>query len=79
MRHTYIGTAQQLVKQTGDLSVPIHLRKFQRKLKERIGLWRRVGKVFTDYQNNFAWISILPDELKHAYQARHRENTPSEF
>jgi putative ATPase len=31
-------TAQQLVKQTGDLPVPIHLRNAN-KINERVGIW----------------------------------------
>jgi putative ATPase len=58
-----IGTAQQLVKQTGNLSVPIHLRNAPTKLMKELG-YGEDYKYSHDYQNNFANQEYLPDELK---------------
>ena len=48
-----IGTAQQLVKQTGDLSVPIHLRNAPTKLMKELG-YGEDYKYSHDFDNNFA-------------------------
>jgi putative ATPase len=50
---TAIGTAQQLVKQTGDLPVPIHLRNAPTKLMKELGYGEEY-KYAHDYNNNFA-------------------------
>ena len=58
-----INKAQQIVKQTGDLSVPIHLRNAPTKLMKELGY----GKDYQyahDYENNFAFQDYLPDELQ---------------
>ncbi|MDI1318280.1 replication-associated recombination protein A [Flavobacterium sp.] len=58
-----IGEAQQLVKQTGDLSVPIHLRNAPTKLMKELGY----GDEYLyshNYPNNFAEQEYLPDEIK---------------
>jgi len=58
-----INKAQQVVKQTGDLSVPIHLRKAPTKLMKELGY----GKDYQyahDYEGNFAFQDYLPDELQ---------------
>lgn len=58
-----IGEAQQLVKQTGDLSVPIHLRNAPTKLMKELGY----GEEYLyshDYANSFAEQEYLPDEIK---------------
>ena len=58
-----INKAQQVVKQTGDLSVPIHLRNAPTKLMKELGY----GKDYQyahDYANNFAFQDYLPDELQ---------------
>lgn len=57
-----IGTAQQLVKQTGDLPVPIHLRNAPTKLMKELGYGDEY-KYSHDYQNNFAEQEFLPDAL----------------
>ncbi|SMO49754.1 replication-associated recombination protein A [Solitalea koreensis] len=57
-----IGTAQQLVKQTGDLPVPLHLRNAPTKLMKELNY----GKDYQyahDYENNFVNQEFLPDEL----------------
>ena len=58
-----INKAQQVVKQTGDLSVPIHLRNAPTKLMKELGY----GKAYQyahDYESNFAFQDYLPDELQ---------------
>lgn len=58
-----INKAQQVVKQTGDLSVPIHLRNAPTKLMKELGY----GKDYQyahDYEDNFAFQDYLPDELQ---------------
>ena len=58
-----INKAQQVVKQTGDLSVPIHLRNAPTKLMKELGY----GKDYQyahDYADNFVFQDYLPDELQ---------------
>lgn len=57
-----IGQAQQLVKQTGDLSVPIHLRNAPTKLMKELG-YGEDYKYSHDYPNNFVSQEFLPTEL----------------
>ena len=57
-----IGTAQQLVKQTGDLPVPIHLRNAPTKLMKELGYGEEY-KYAHDYINNFAEQEFLPEAL----------------
>lgn len=77
-----IGTAQQLVKQTGDLPVPIHLRNAPTKLMKELGYGDEY-KYSHDYANNFAEQEFLPDALKETvlYNPGNnsRENSTREF
>jgi putative ATPase len=57
-----IGKAQQVVKQTGDLPVPLHLRNAPTKLMKELG-YRDEYKYSHDYSNNFAEQEFLPDEI----------------
>ncbi|MGO4906106.1 replication-associated recombination protein A [Flavobacterium sp. W20_MBD1_R3] len=57
-----IGTAQQLVKQTGNLPVPIHLRNAPTKLMKELGYGEEY-KYAHDYTNNFAEQEFLPEAL----------------
>lgn len=57
-----IGQAQQIVKQTGDLPVPIHLRNAPTKLMKELGYGEEY-KYSHDFQNNFAEQEFLPDEI----------------
>ncbi|NHN26045.1 replication-associated recombination protein A [Flavobacterium jejuense] len=57
-----INKAQQLVKQTGDLSVPIHLRNAPTKLMKELG-YGEDYKYSHDFPNNFAEQEFLPKEL----------------
>lgn len=58
-----IGKAQQLVKQTGDLPVPLHLRNAPTKLMKELG-YGEDYKYSHDFSNNFVEQEFLPDEIK---------------
>jgi putative ATPase len=77
-----IGSAQQLVKQTGDLSVPIHLRNAPTKLMKELG-YGEDYKYSHDYANNFAEQEFLPESIKETvfYNPGNnsRENSTREF
>jgi len=77
-----IGSAQQLVKQTGDLPVPIHLRNAPTKLMKELG-YGDDYKYSHDYANNFAEQEFLPDAIKETvlYNPGNnsRENSTREF
>ena len=58
-----IGEAQQLVRQTGDLSVPLSLRNAPTKLMKQLGY----GKSYEyahNYEGNFVPHEFLPEEIK---------------
>ncbi|SFI92295.1 replication-associated recombination protein A [Myroides guanonis] len=57
-----IGKAQQIVRQTGDLSVPIHLRNAPTKLMKELG-YGEDYKYSHDYTNNFVEQEFLPYEI----------------
>lgn len=57
-----IGKAQQTVKQTGNLSVPLPLRNAPTKLMKDLGYGQEY-KYAHDYQNNFVDAEFLPDEI----------------
>jgi putative ATPase len=57
-----IGKAQQLVKQTGDLPVPLHLRNAPTKLMKELGYGDEY-KYAHSFDNNFAEQEFLPDEI----------------
>jgi putative ATPase len=57
-----IGEAQKIVKQTGDLPVPLHLRNAPTKLMKELGYGDEY-KYSHDYANNFAEQEFLPDEI----------------
>jgi len=77
-----IGKAQSLVKQTGDLPVPLHLRNAPTKLMKELG-YGDDYKYAHDYDNNFAEQEFLPDEIKNTafYDPGNssRENADREF
>ena len=58
-----IGEAQVLVKQSGDLSVPIHLRNAPTKLMKELGYGEEY-QYSHNYANNFSEQEYLPDEIK---------------
>lgn len=57
-----IGKAQQVVKQTGDLPVPIHLRNAPTKLMKELG-YGEDYKYAHDYPGNFVDQQYLPNEI----------------
>lgn len=57
-----IGKAQQIVKQTGDLPVPLPLRNAPTKLMKDLG-YGSDYKYAHNYQNNFVEEEFLPEEL----------------
>ncbi len=57
-----IGKAQQIVKQTGDLPVPLHLRNAPTKLMKELGYGEEY-KYSHDYTNNFSEQEYLPNEI----------------
>ena len=57
-----IGKAQALVKETGDLSVPLHLRNAPTKLMKELDYGKNY-KYAHSYENNFASQEFLPEEL----------------
>ncbi len=80
--YTAINEAQQLVKQTGDLPVPIHLRNAPTKLMKELGYGEEY-KYSHDYANNFTEQEFLPDAISETklYNPGNnsRENSTREF
>jgi len=58
-----IGNAQELVRKTGDLSVPLHLRNAPTKLMKELDYGKNY-KYAHSFENNFAEQEFLPDEVK---------------
>ncbi|MCJ8208145.1 replication-associated recombination protein A [Mucilaginibacter sp. RS28] len=58
-----IGEAMDLVRRTGDLPVPLHLRNAPTKLMKNIGYGKEY-KYAHSYQNNFVEQDFLPDAVK---------------
>ncbi len=58
-----IGKAQQMVRQTGDLPVPLHLRNAPTQLMKELD-YGKDYKYAHDYEGNFAEQEFLPEELK---------------
>jgi len=77
-----INKAQQLVKETGDLSVPLSIRNAPTKLMKELG-YGDDYKYAHNYDKNFAEHEFLPDEIKNTrlYDPgnNNRENTLREF
>lgn len=77
-----IGKAQSLVKQTGDLPVPLHLRNAPTKLMKELGYGDEY-KYAHDFDNNFTEQEFLPDEIRNTvfYEPGNnsRENSDREF
>jgi putative ATPase len=77
-----IGKAQQLVKETGDLSVPLSIRNAPTKLMKELGYGDNYQYAHK-YENNFAAHEFLPDEIKNTtlYNPGNnaRENNQREF
>lgn len=60
--YTAINEAMRQVKETGDLSVPLHLRNAPTKLMKDLGYGKEY-KYAHDYEHNFAEQEFLPEEL----------------
>jgi putative ATPase len=77
-----IGKAQALVKQTGDLGVPLHLRNAPTKLMKELDYGKNY-KYAHNYENNFAEQEFLPKELSNTTLYipgnNQRENSMREF
>lgn len=77
-----IGKAQQLVRETGDLSVPLSVRNAPTKLMKELGYGDNYQYAHS-YENNFAPQEFLPDEIKNTklYNPGNnaRENSLREF
>ena len=58
-----INMAQELVKQQGDLSVPLHLRNAPTKLMKDLN-YGKDYKYSHDYEKNFVSQEFMPDQLK---------------
>ena len=58
-----IKEAQQTVKETGDLSVPLHLRNAPTKLMKDLG-YGESYKYAHDYEGNFVDLEFLPESIK---------------
>jgi len=80
--YTAINDAQQLVKNTGDLSVPLGIRNAPTKLMKDIG-YGADYKYSHNYENNFAKQEFLPKEIQNTtlYKPGNnaRENAQREF
>ncbi|MCD2260496.1 replication-associated recombination protein A [Psychroserpens luteolus] len=77
-----IGKAQQLVKETGDLSVPLSIRNAPTKLMKELGYGDNYQYAHK-YENNFAAHEFLPEDIKNTtlYNPGNnaRENAQREF
>jgi putative ATPase len=62
---TAIGAAIALVRQTGDLPVPLHLRNAPTKLMKNIG-YGKDYKYAHSYEGNFTDLDFLPDAIRGA-------------
>ena len=73
-----IGKAQQLVRETGDLSVPLHLRNAPTKLMKELN-YGKGYKYAHSFENNFIDEEFLPKEIENTkiYEPgnNHRENS----
>ncbi len=58
-----IGNAQKLVRETGDLSVPLAIRNAPTKLMKELGYGQEYQYAH-DFANNFAEMEFLPEEIK---------------
>jgi putative ATPase len=57
-----INMAQDFVRKTGDLSVPMHLRNAPTKLMKELG-YKDGYKYAHDYEGNFVELEFLPQEI----------------
>jgi putative ATPase len=77
-----ISNAQKLVRQTGDLSVPLSIRNAPTKLMKELGYGDNYQYAH-NYENNFAAHEFLPKDIENTtlyYPGNNaRENTQREF
>ncbi len=71
-----INKAQQIVKETGDLSIPLHLRNAPTELMEDLGYGKNY-KYAHDGENNFLELEFFPRELS-GKKIYHPGNNPKE-
>ena len=71
-----INTALEVVKQTGNQPVPLHLRNAPTKLMKQLG-YHDGYKYAHDYPGNFVNQQYMPDELKDT-RLWHAQHSPSE-
>ena len=71
-----INSAIQMVQQTGNLPVPLHLRNAPTKLMADLG-YHKGYKYAHDYKNNFVQQQFLPDELQQV-RLWHPQSNPQE-
>ena len=71
-----INAAIELVRKTGNLPVPLHLRNAPTKLMKQLG-YAKDYKYAHDYQGNFVVQQFLPDEIKDE-RLWHAQDNPSE-
>lgn len=72
-----INEAQQEVRKTGDLSVPLHLRNSPTKLMKELG-YGKDYKYAHGYKENFAEQDYLPEGIEHAKLYDPQKNTAEE-
>ena len=60
--YTAINQAQEIVKKTGELTIPIALRNAPTKLMKELGYGNEY-KYSHDYKNNFSSQKFMPDEI----------------
>lgn len=71
-----IGTALSLVQQTGNLSVPLHLRNAPTKLMKQLG-YGKDYKYAHAYKGNFVQQQFLPDDVQNQ-RIWHAQDNPAE-
>lgn len=71
-----INTALEVVRGTGNLSVPLHLRNAPTKLMKQLG-YGKDYKYAHDYKGHFVEQQFLPDEIK-GQRLWHAQDNPSE-
>jgi putative ATPase len=74
---TAIGAAIAMVRQTGDLPVPLHLRNAPTKLMKNLG-YGKDYKYAHSYEGNFTDLDFLPDAIK-GTRLYDPGNNPREF
>lgn len=68
-----INTAQQIVKQTGNLPVPLHIRNAPTKLMKELG-YGKDYKYAHAYKGNFAEQDFLPEKIKNQRLYKPQQN-----